>query len=436
MPVKSHPPNPHRGLERFPLLTDTDPGTDRCINVWIPDSPEYLELFGTAMRWLMNGFKYERDLTHKGEAQARAFTRAYAAHLLSDCGGSGVSITFRQTNCLLEYSTDDGATWETAYVGADCLDWGVSTGRILGGSAIDDAIAAGKIAAGQQQGPSAAPNPGQCQEFYVTLSANQKWICPFPVDDYYQIVVDQCKGGWTPDPTHYWYCPSGETYQLGGCTPGTGATDSSDPLNTVNHMKLVGNAGSHWFDAYNTTHQIPYGTGLHDLYLQANDSDITNNLGSVTFHIQVCNVVFTHTWDFVASDGGWSQYISPWGVYSAGVGWVTSHSGGGVAIYIKSPLPGRDFTLLSLDFETDQINPDGGGGNMGFLRATGGSYTIIDLQDPSTAWNNPEVQHWAGGEAFTSGQNIVVFGSSDFGGQTKDVVIKRVTVTGIGNDPF
>lgn len=329
MPVKTHPPNPHRGLERFPLLTDTDPGTDRCINVWIPDSPEYLELFGTAMRWLMNGFKYERDLTHKGEAQARAFTRAYAAHLLSDCGGSGVSITFRQTNCLLEYSTDDGATWQTAYVGADCLDWGISTGRILGGSAIDDAIASGKISGGAQQGPTSAPTPGLCKDFYVTLSANQKWICPVPITGDFNIQVEQCKGGWTPDPTHYWYCPSGETYTLGGCAPGTGATDAGDPLNTVNHMRLVGNYGSTWFDAYNTTYVVPSSVGTQEtLFLQANDSDISNNLGSITFHVSICNGQWVHYFDFRTGQHGFTGIDMPDGpgmgaTYSPGVGFIT-----------------------------------------------------------------------------------------------------------------
>lgn len=420
---KLHPPNPHRGLERFPLLTDTDPGTDRCINVWIPDAPEYLELFGTALRWLMNGFKYERDLTHMGEKQAAAFIRAYSAHLLSDCGGEGVSITFRQTNCLLEYSTDDGATWATAYVGSDCLDWGVSTGAILGGSAIDDAISNGKLSPGQQQGPTTAPDTGFCKDYYVTLSANQKWICPVPINGNYTITVEECKGGWTPDPTHYWYCPSGETYTLGGCGSGTGATDSGDPLNTVNHMRLVGYYGSTWIDLFNTTYLVPSSvTTDQQLYLQANDSDISNNLGSVTFHITICHATWEHVWDFTVSDGGWSAFTSPItrAAYVAGRGWHRAHEtddySDRVTFYINTP-GSVDVTMTYMKAEVETCS---GVSSIGLYFAGVAPYV-------SCADDAGEYTHQG------NANQLLIDATMS---RPNDCYVHRVTIRGLGIDPW
>lgn len=360
MPVKSHPPNPHRGLERFPLLTDTDPGTDRCINVWIPDSPEYLELFGTAMRWLMNGFKYERDLTHKGEAQARAFTRAYAAHLLSGCEGDCVpNLQFRQTDCLLEYSLDSGLTWQTAYTGDDCLTARIADGTILGGSAIDDAIAAGKIASASQPGPQTPPVVGGCVRFNVTLQANQVWHCPVPVGDRDTITVTGTFGGWHDgnvlDP---WRCPDGYVFALGSCG-GAQTTESTDPAPTIKHMRLVGNIQADWFDLYNTTHVVPDGTGESELFIQANDSQLNDNSGSSTFIVEICNVAWCYRIDFTASDGGFSaSNNTEWSpnaqaVYSAGTGWIQQqcvnvNNGGHSSILQLSKTFASPFTVLSV----------------------------------------------------------------------------------------
>lgn len=314
----------HRAL--IPLPAHTDPTETQCFQFVIPMDTEWLGMFFGALYQLTAWNSYDRDDDHTAAGIADKWKQIISDARESECG-TDMTITFRQTDCLLEYSLDDGATWTTAYDGTDCLTAAIADGTILGGSALEDAIAAGKIAAGQQQGPTGAPAPGGCKDFYVTLSANQKWLCPCPIGDGDTITIDDARGGWTPDPTHYWYCPSGETYTLGGCAGGTGATDSGDPLPTVDHMRLVANYNDVWFDAYNQEYDVPDGVEETQLILQANDSEINNNLGSVTFHITICKNVLTYSWrivmDFTLSSHHVFVYPSGFGYYATGVGFTT-----------------------------------------------------------------------------------------------------------------
>lgn len=327
----------------IPIPQNTAPEGTKCFQFVVPLDSEWLGMFFGALYQLTAWNSYDRDEAHTAADIANVWKDIIATARASECGGA-MTITFRQTDCLLEYSLDDGASWTTAYDGMDCLTAAIADGVILGGSAIDDAIAAGKIAPGQQQGPTPAPDVGFCKTFWVTLSANQLWRCPTPINGNYTITIEQCQGGWTPDPTHYWYCPSGETYTLGGCASGTGATDSGDPINTVNHMRLVANYGTTWFDAFNTTYLVPSSvTTPQDLFLQANDSDITNNLGSITCKVTVCHATWEHVWDFTVSDGGWTGFTSPIlrALYVSGRGWHRAHEtddySDRVTFYINTP---------------------------------------------------------------------------------------------------
>lgn len=411
----------HRAL--IPIPQNVDPVDTRCIQFTVPLDSEWVGMFFGALYQLTAWNSYDRDDDHTAKDIADRWKTIVEDARGSECGES-MSITFRQTDCLLEYSLDSGATWETAYDGMDCLTAAIADGVILGGSALDDAIASGKISPGQQQGPTSAPGLGFCKDFYVTLSSNQKWICPVPIKGYYTIQVEDCRGGWTPDPTHYWYCPSGETYTFGGCAAGTGATDSGDPLNTVNHMRLVGNYGTTWIDLFDEFYIVPGSvTTDQQLYIQANDSDISNNLGSVTFHITICQSTWTHVFNFLSSDGGFSPIVSGYYTrarYVAGSGWHRGYDSGDysdrISFYINTPGGASAyFTTIKVFFNScTGLSSCGIGGDWGW---------------PYPGCASPSIDYTIN----HTGTQLIIDGIND---RSYDPFCTRIELSGLGVDPW
>lgn len=137
------------------------------------------------------------------------------------------------------------------------------------------------------------PSPGgdlpefECSEYDVTLRASDRWLLPVPVSDGYTVQISDVSGGWN-DSSLQWSCPDGRQYFLGICGTQQPAQET-DPLQTVNHMRLIAEVDGVFYDAYNTTITVPAGTEDTQLYFQANDGSLEGNQGSVSFHVKVCN---------------------------------------------------------------------------------------------------------------------------------------------------
>jgi hypothetical protein len=143
-------------------------------------------------------------------------------------------------------------------------------------------------AAGAIEQPTDGDNiePGECRQWSVSLRANEKWLLPAPVSEGDTIQISGATGAWN-DGSAGWNCISGQVYILGACGADD-AADAGDPLQTVNHMRLVANVDGSWYDAYNQT--IAVGAGVTDgkVYLQANDDSLSDNSGSVSFTVRYC----------------------------------------------------------------------------------------------------------------------------------------------------
>jgi len=223
----------------------------------------------------------------------------------------------QRDNCYLDVSIDNGLNWIQF---ADI--------RLCADLAIQDAIANGGLGVPQQPGPGGEIPYSQCHIYEVELAANQKWICPVPVGGGYTIIVENAAGGWWDGSINdfIWSCPNGADYSLGGCVGSPEPADPGDPLQSAPHMRLVGNIGTSWFDAYNTTYEVPQGTPLSDLFLQANDSTLSDNQGSIRLKITVCNAgTWCYEFDFTASDGGWLVRLPP-AVWQSGQGWQANEN--------------------------------------------------------------------------------------------------------------
>jgi hypothetical protein len=127
----------------------------------------------------------------------------------------------------------------------------------------------------------------ECNEYDVTLRASDRWLLPVPVEAGYTIQITNAQGGWN-DSSLQWSCPDGRQYFLGICgTPQPG--QGTDPRPDLNHMRLIAEIDGLFYDAYNTTINVPVGTASSELTFQANDGSLEGNGGSISFHVKVCN---------------------------------------------------------------------------------------------------------------------------------------------------
>lgn len=179
-----------------------------------------------------------------------------------------------------------------------------------------------------QPGPGGEIPGGTCRTYSALINANSRWRLPSPVNDGYTITVTDTGGMWTDGAVH-WYCPDGTYNVLGICGAGS-ELDGPDPIPTVNHMRLIGFDGTNYIDLMAGPYTVPAGTGPIDFMLQANDSTLGDNGGSITAKIEVCatNVAdsYCYEWNFLTGDGGFVLEVSGGnnlGVYVGGTGWQT-----------------------------------------------------------------------------------------------------------------
>lgn len=317
--------------------------------------------------------------------------------------------------CGIQWSLDNGGSWNTID-----LAYCIST---LAAAQIDQYIADGKLAVPTaQQGPDSGPLPGTCQAWNVTLAGNNRWHCPAPVSTGDSIVVSAPLGGWFDGiALHPWYCPTGKAYALGVCGADQ-APDVGDPLQTANHMQLVANIGADYGDVL-TAWSVPAGHDHEDLFIQANDSDLSDNQGEVTFTVTLCK-------------GGWcrrytadSDLGTAWVVYFLGqwngFKWMSTSGSG-----YQSAWPKLDFaapTAIHSLYVHGYLAQTGNGGYANVQMRPLGGPAQQDLNPPAGEFSHTFVI-----DAECTGVSIGVLYSPDGGGQNW---IDEIVITGNGTPP-
>lgn len=264
-----------------------------------------------------------------------------------DIRPEGPLVQFRTVdNCILQFSQDNGETWDDAFNARPCAD-------IAAGDAIQQGLDDGTLGGGGQQPGQGFGDPGACYEYTITLAGNNRWVSPVAIKDGDTITVSNVEGAWYDgNITGIWACPDGATYFLGACT-GTGyVTSPTDPAPTVYHDRLIGSiptAAVPFFDMYNLTYTVPDGTGESDFYLQMNDDSLADNQGSINLRIQICKSGWNSLVDFSIDDYGFlpDQSVvtqSPVPTYVSGQGWKASLQG-----------PGYWWNLLYLDIDSTHV---------------------------------------------------------------------------------
>jgi len=279
-----------------------DPDGEICYIVRVPNERFHIAAFLGALQNLASASQWADDSAHKARQVALVWRDVVdnlekrACETLAPCvreiGGDVPMGLFRQEGCKLQFSID-GECWCTIYDPSECIAEAVT----------QDSDNQGDLA------------PGECREFDVVLQGNGRWVMPVAVNGGYTVVVTGATGGWYDGFEIAWRCPNGNGYVFGTCS-GASTLVGTDPNPDVPHMRLVAKVGNEGtFDAYNTAVNIPPGSANEQVEFFANDSDLSDNAGSISFHVEVCNQnagTWTQTFDFTNGEAqGWTPITDP-----------------------------------------------------------------------------------------------------------------------------
>jgi len=262
---------------------------------------------------------YTVRIEHQGVGDGHGLTEAKLEVIRGEAVADMVATILRAepTGCGVQWSTDDGGTWNTIDLNA-CIS---TISDTVFNTDLANAIAQGKVAVPGQPGPDTPPETDFCKTYHVLLHANDRWLSPIPVADGYTVEITNVTGAWWDGDitSAIWYCGNGQRQILGTCSDTGAHTASTDPLNTTRHMSIVGNVASSWFDPHSLS-TIPAGIPSSALYLQANDSQLYDNQGSLEFDITICNhapVGWTQVWDFSSAAHSWygADSNTTWNVF-------------------------------------------------------------------------------------------------------------------------
>jgi len=417
MPYKTVHGNPRRKEPLFNLPAGEIPETDRCVSVWIPDSPEFLALLSAALSNLRNGGYYQKDPDKTGKLVADAFARSFAAHDLLPCSDVvefGDEMQLRQNGCLLEFSLDC-EHWFTLYDPTDCIQDIVS--HPSGGGVLQ---------------------PGQCREYDVSLSANSVWFLPFPVSTGFTIECTAARGAWAPtlsigpEPVP-WFCPDGRSYLLGACagSPAPSEFGAEPSLDFMSLLSRIDLDTPVWFESLTGVQTVGADILNAALWFQANTNDLATAQGTIGFHLKVCNANSQTEWcydyDFTGDGPFFGLTFGSKGHHVPGTGLVGDVvSEGSMSIIASLQFPNSQITHVSVTTCFSAAPTGGGAGSADAIYLDG---SLIEWIDLGVVYSGCEPHAWDGNRQI---DQIYINPS----GICEEIKVTAVSIRGTGENPF
>ncbi len=416
------------------LPDDLQPSKSVCFTVMVPDAPEYIQAFRAQVEMLSYWYTWERDPLHKAKVAALVWFKVWKTMLQGDCNtpcpevvaiSEEVFMPFRQVGCELQTQCTDGS-WSTIFDASKCLP-------------------------SDQPGNGAhQPQPGGgCQTYSGKMQANQRWLVPATVSENDTIRLVDSNGAGSDNGIAY-YCPDGSIYFAGSCVPSTAGLIGTDPLPSTVHMQLIFEVDGVFYPTDGGAVTVPSGVHAAQVYLQVNDSNLSDNSGSYTVDVEVCNnqaETWCHELDFSVNTQGfvkWTGLVSgEAGAWSPGVGWEQGDFVNGAptnnyrGVIIKR-LFAATLTNVTMVFDRSGLSTDQPHSNwFTVLQDLDGAFDAHQDFDHSTDGTNL-VLSWSGSAVVATGIYLEVVSSyyhpaSTFNGTA---TIKKVTICGIGPDPF
>ncbi len=447
-------------MQRSPLRflpPNTDPEGTVCIQFEIPNDPEWIRDFCSQLVPLSQWMLWQRDADHKGTLVARRWKAALDTFMKVECGM--VVTDVRVEDCLIQVQ----------YTGSD--EW-ITVGDIGDCSTVVDAAAAAAAAqisadAAQAQAdlalalaksinqPGAVPGgdvpitTGECRDIQAVVFGNQAYIVPFRVlpGDTVQVVAYQ--GAWSYENSYsaLWYGWNGGLFLLGTVNLYEDTSTATGVYSTRHVQTLIGRYGTDFLDLSNGLQTTPGptinvpGSTEYPLILQMNDTDLTDNQGSILLQIRVCSGEWCFVIDFADGDfmfvtGGY-QTFGPdgagrdMGVYNNPT-WDTTDLLRTGAIYERAVSISLAFASTPLTYIKMKYDYTQGGTHFGahIFDPAG-----VDLASSETQGTDLELI-WTGEQTMDKfGFMVWPYGSSTIApnGSGK---IKRLEMHGRGTNPF
>lgn len=278
-----------------------DPPDRLCFQIEVPNNIYHIAAFRGALYMLSSAIFWQDDIEHTAKRVAAVWDEIIQnVHACSDESSTGILLEDLMSQ-QIRLKPDDPCIIQMWCID-DWQDWYDPRGCIA------DAL--------KQPTDGTGVDAGDCREWDVQLRGNEKWLLPVAVSTGDTIEITAASGAWN-DGGLAWNCVNGFTYALGACVSAQ-AAQSGDPLQTVNHMRLIAAIGTNFYDAYNTIIAVPGAVTNATMYFQPNDANLSTNSGSVSFHVKYCKkpdvvspITIAYTWgDGVTSlDPSQSEWI-------------------------------------------------------------------------------------------------------------------------------
>jgi len=439
---------------RWVLPAIVNPPDRMCVQIMVPREKQHIAAFRGALLALASAYKWSDDIDRTAKDVAIVWRDVIdniviCDEIEGDCcvvdWEDGLMET-RQEGCKFQAKCIDGS-WATLFDATDCINEAIREAASLS--------------------PQGAPDEGDAKTACLTLPAIGRLISPIAVSPGDTVTITDAHGAWYGDGiTFHWYCPDGNQFALGLCLgeivgPGF-AAPSGHPMPGTLRMRLIAKYGDLYFDAYNTSFDIPSDAPAADLEFLANDDDVTDNAGSVTF----CAEIF-HPVPIVDPGPDFSEFDwlidvrlntedYDWLVYTAGangnmprgfvsgVGVTSGASGNEVNWRWNLTVAGghSEVRKIVVDGRTLNINTAGAGTRQ-FRVTTDDNISNQDKQD-ATIFESSDVD--TGEVTFASGEvqvnsshvtnlNMILKDLRDGNVDTRNVIAERVRIAGTGVVP-
>lgn len=277
---------------KWVLPAVVDPPERLCVQIMIPKERMHIAAFRGALLNLAAAYKWSDDAGHTAKDVALIWRDVISK--ITVCNQTSVDccpqedefMVQRQEGCLLQQQCADGS-WMTIYDPTACI-------KELIGAGAGQAPPAGEIEGGAEV--------TVCD---IILPANGRYIFPYAVKPGDTITISQARGGWFGDgATQHWWCVDGYAgYVVGACLDPwyPPELNPASPIPTLPVMRLIAMYGSAAIDMLSGPVVLPTSYSQSDLVFQANDANLGDNAGSVTFCVTVSHPIPGET-DFSGMD--------------------------------------------------------------------------------------------------------------------------------------
>jgi hypothetical protein len=193
-----------------------------------------------------------------------------------------------------------------------------------------------------------------------------------------------------------------------------------------------------------TPFSVPGGYSNATVTLQANDSDITNNSGSVNVCVTVKNnaaTSWTHTFNFELTAGPFVPSTGVWvgtpGSWSPSQGWVntdfTALGSNYRGLIIRTTIPSRMLTSAHLVYDRTSGGAATPADDWFELNGSATQMMHITYADSDPSGSNLAID-WSGSNTTTMIEILLL--SSQGVTPAGTVTLRSITLTGVGTDPF